>query len=398
VFQFLKEPNFDFMARRNLVLGVSTAAVAASIAVLLIIGLNMGIEFTGGTELVVRYAETPDIPAIRRLLSDAGIARATVTTIGKPEEHEVNIRLGAAGDPDLETDRTADVVTALRLAADGPLAEGVKDLNFVDEAALVRMFEGDGIIGQADAVAIAREIIELRKDVALLGSHDELSALPSMTPGAMETLRERTSTGSIIVRAQSYIGPAIGDELTRKAGLAIVGSLIGMLIYIWIRFQLQWGFAAVAALAHDTIVVLGLFAIFGKEMSLPVVAAFLTLVGYSVNDTVVVFDRIRENLKKSPGKTFQDVVNLSINQTLSRTIITSGLTLFVVLALLIFGGTALNSFAFVLTAGVIVGTYSSIYVASPILVLWKRFLDNRAGREAAAGARAKKTRRRSVAG
>ena len=131
------------------------------------------------------------------------------------------------------------------------------------------------------------------------------------------------------------------------------------------------------ALAHDTLITLGLFSLFGKEMSLPVVAAFLTLVGYSVNDTVVVFDRIRENLRIKRGQSLEQVINLSINQTLSRTIITSGLTWIVVVGLLVFGGSALNAFAFVLTIGVMVGTYSSIYIASPILVIWKRFVDSR---------------------
>jgi len=166
-------------------------------------------------------------------------------------------------------------------------------------------------------------------------------------------------------------------ELIDKAIIAIIGSLIGMLVYIWFRFKLQWGFAAVAALAHDTLITLALFSIFNQEMSLPVVAAFLTLVGYSVNDTVVVFDRIRENLASYKGKDIADTVNLSINQTLGRTVITSGLTWVVVLSLFLFGGAALRSFSFVLTIGVVVGTYSSIFVASPIVVNWQGYLDRR---------------------
>ena len=194
------------------------------------------------------------------------------------------------------------------------------------------------------------------------------------------------------MRSQSYIGPAIGKELMQKAMFAILGSLIGMLIYIWIRFQLQWGFAAVVALTHDAVITLGLFSLFGKEMSLPVVAAFLTLIGYSVNDTVVVFDRIRENLRNRRGTDLIDIVNLSINQTLSRTIITSGLTWIVVFGLYLFGGEALKPFSFVLSVGVLVGTYSSIYVASPFLVMWQQFITRRGmGSGAAAGAKKVRT-------
>jgi len=183
--------------------------------------------------------------------------------------------------------------------------------------------------------------------------------------------------GPLSLRKRSYVGPAVGEQLVQKTLYAIVGSLVGMLLYIWIRFQLQWGFAAVVALAHDTLITLGLFSIFNQEMSLPVVAAFLTLVGYSVNDTVVVFDRIRENLRTRGSESIEVTVNQSINQTLSRTIITSGLTWVVVLALLVFGGAALKPFAFVLSVGVVVGTYSSIYVASPFLVIWTEFLAKR---------------------
>jgi preprotein translocase subunit SecF len=172
-----------------------------------------------------------------------------------------------------------------------------------------------------------------------------------------------------------------------KAMFAILGSLAGMLAYIWIRFQLRWGIAAVLALVHDTIVTLGLFSLFHYEMSLPVIAAFLTLIGYSVNDTVVVFDRVRENVRARTSPTFEETLNLSLNQTLSRTIITSGLTFLCVLALYLFGGPALEPFSFVLTVGIIVGSYSSISVAAPVIVLWSRrsgrkpTIDSEAGAE-----------------
>jgi preprotein translocase subunit SecF len=383
VFQILREPKFDFMSRRNLLLGVSATLTLAAVIVLAVHGLNLGIEFSGGTELQLKFRDTPDIAAVRSTLQSKGLTSQVVTTIGDPAENEVYIRLGVPEGVDSE-DLTADVTDALRGAA---AASGKRDhdLNIADESTLaLRLGEVPGL-STDEASTLAAAISQRRKDIAIFHTFDELSEVPGMTASVLDHLRGNTTVGPLAVRSQSYIGPAIGKELMQKAGIAILGSLVGMLIYIWIRFQLQWGFAAVVALTHDTLITLGLFSLFGQEMTLPVVAAFLTLVGYSVNDTVVVFDRIRENQQKARGQTFVGVINDSINQTLSRTVITSGLTWIVVFGLYVFGGAALAPFSFVLTVGVIVGTYSSIYVASPFLVLWKQFLERRGG-GAAAGA------------
>lgn len=170
------------------------------------------------------------------------------------------------------------------------------------------------------------------------------------------------------IRLQEEVGPKIGEELRGKAILAIFWALVGIIIYIWWRFEFTFGLAAVAALFHDVIITVGIFSIAGKEISLQVVAALLTIVGYSLNDTIVVFDRIREDLKIYRRESYSGVINHSINETLSRTIITSLTTFAVVLSLFIFGGSVIHDFAFAILVGVIVGTYSSIFIASPILV------------------------------
>jgi preprotein translocase subunit SecF len=171
----------------------------------------------------------------------------------------------------------------------------------------------------------------------------------------------------------------VSRELAKKAFYAVIGSMLIMLVYIWFRFRFQWGLGAIVATIHDVIVTLGIFCLLGREWSIPVIAAFLTLTGYSVNDTIVVFDRIRENLKKKGGAgDIEKVINTSINQTLSRTIITSGLTWIVVVALFLLGGEVLNGFSFVLMVGIIVGTYSSIFVASPIIIFWDRLFAQKA--------------------
>jgi preprotein translocase subunit SecF len=169
------------------------------------------------------------------------------------------------------------------------------------------------------------------------------------------------------------VGPTVGKQLEKQAGLAILFSLLGMLVYLWFRFQLIYGVAAVVAVFHDTLITVGFFALTGQEISLTVIAAILTLVGYSMNDTIVVFDRIRENLRLSRRESLPDVVNRSINQTLSRTVLTSGLTFLTVLSLYVFGGQVLRGFSFALVVGILIGTYSSIAVAAPMLVAWQQW-------------------------
>ncbi len=169
------------------------------------------------------------------------------------------------------------------------------------------------------------------------------------------------------------VGPTVGRQLEKQAGLATLYSLAGMLVYLWFRFQLIYGVAAVVACFHDTLITVGFFALTGQEISLTVIAAILTLVGYSMNDTIVVFDRIRENLRLSRREALPDVVNRSINQTLSRTVLTSGLTFITVLSLYIFGGPVLRGFSFALVVGILIGTYSSIAIAAPMLVAWQEW-------------------------
>jgi preprotein translocase subunit SecF len=175
------------------------------------------------------------------------------------------------------------------------------------------------------------------------------------------------------VRNVQVVGPTVGKQLEGQALRATLYSMLGMLVYLWFRFQLIYGVAAVVACFHDTLITVGFFALTGQEISLTVIAAILTLVGYSMNDTIVVFDRIRENLRLSRRDSLPELVNRSINQTLSRTVLTSGLTFLTVLSLYIFGGPVLKGFSFALVVGILIGTYSSIAVAAPMLVAWQEW-------------------------
>ncbi len=256
------------------------------------------------------------------------------------------------GGPNYSIDFTGGLQSMLRFETpveQGLVRDAVLDMGYAD--AEVKTITGRG---QQD-VMIRIPVID--------GGEDISDALQN-------GLQERFPDNPITVRSVETVGPKIGYELRNAAILAILASLFFIVIYISWRFKYRYAIAALAALAHDVLIVFGLFSILNLQISLAVIAAFLTIVGYSLNDTIVVFDRIRENVKKLRAKGFLDQVNISINETLSRTVLTSGTTLIVVLILYFFGGAVIHDFAFALLAGVIVGTYSSIFVASPVLVEW----------------------------
>ncbi len=188
-----------------------------------------------------------------------------------------------------------------------------------------------------------------------------------------ESLVMAYGEGQVDLRRVEMVGPQVGKDLRQKGLLSIVYAMIGILIYITWRFELRFAVGAIVALLHDVLIVLGAFSLTGREIDLPIIAAFLAIIGYSLNDTIIVYDRIRENYGKHQKKGFASVVNRSINETLSRTILTSGTTLLVVLALFVFGGGVIHNFAFALLVGILVGTYSSIFVASPVLIFWDDF-------------------------
>lgn len=217
------------------------------------------------------------------------------------------------------------------------------------------------------------------------GSEDEVlirmmrasSGVEGFEGEIIKTLEPIFGEGSIELRRTEVVGPQVGAALRKQATLAVVYALIGILIYITVRFEFRFAVAAIIALVHDVMITLGAFALTNKELSLPVVAAFLTIVGYSLNDTIVVFDRIRENLKVFRREGYEVVVNRSINETLSRTLLTSLTTMIVVVALFFLGGEVIHDFAFALLVGVVVGTYSSIFVASPVLIFWQRLMPSK---------------------
>jgi preprotein translocase subunit SecF len=200
-------------------------------------------------------------------------------------------------------------------------------------------------------------------------SSDELKGLSNQIGDSLET---GYGPGKVDIRRVEMVGPQVGKDLRSKGIKALLYAMIGILVYISWRFEFRFAVGALVALIHDVVITLGVFSLFGKEIDLPIIAAFLAIIGYSLNDTIIVYDRIRENLAKYNKESFSFVVNRSINDTLSRTLMTSGTTLLVVLALFVLGGGVIHNFAFAMLVGVLIGTYSSIFVASPLLVFWEQ--------------------------
>lgn len=388
--EFFQNTSIDFMKYRKHFMMISLALLAISVLEVFIQkNLNVGIDFAGGTQVTVKFRERPQVDELREVVSAAGVGDAQIQRFGVEEANEVIIKTSTVEGS--EEGSQIAVIEALDQHFNGASAGGF-DLNQRGSDALSgRLIESDPdrIVPQDPEVArqhyveVAESIVDKRREDGLLASWDEVAQSAGVSREVVDTLEKQTYLGEFAVLGSENVGPQIGAELRRKGILAVVSSLIGMLIYIWFRFELRFGIGALVAVTHDVLIVLGLFTLAGFEFNLTTIAGFLTLVGYSVNDSVVVFDRVRENLRRNRREPLVETMNLSLNQTLSRTVLTSGTTLLAVGSLLLFGGDVLRGFAFIITVGVIVGTYSSIYIASPFALLWEQWFGGNAKRRAA---------------
>lgn len=282
----LYDTHIDFLSKGKLAIGLSVAVLLIGLGALLIRGLNLGLDFTGGTAIEVRYPQPVDIPQVRETLAKAGFDNAQAQHFGT--SRDVLIRI--------------------------PPRE------------------------QADAAALSNQV---------------LAALQAAEGG-----------GGVTLARAEFVGPQVGQELAEQGGLAALGAMIGILIYIMFRFEWRLALGTIAATVHDVLFTVGWFALFQIEFDLTVLAAVLAVIGYSVNDTVVVLDRIRENFRKRRKGSTMEIMNFSINETLARTIMTSFATLLSVLVLYFLGGTVMRGFSIAMIVGIVVGTYSSIYIAS----------------------------------
>ncbi len=372
--EFFRNPNIDFLGKKWYFLAFSLVfSVAGVFSMLFWHGIPYGVDFRGGTLVYVKFAQTPDNNAIRASMDHAGLRNARIQSYGSPGSNEVLIDVSEQETSEQALDRSKmQIINALESNA----PSDKQDLNNSSFLTIKNyLMQKDPLRTGTDAeqryTAQAQAIVDYRDKVkgGVLHSIDELKA--GADPAVVASLSDGFFLSNFGVRNVEIVGPQVGAQLRKQALLATAYSLAGMLIYLAFRFEWIYGVAAVITVFHDTLITVGAFSLLNKEISLTVIAAILTLIGYSNNDTIVVFDRIRENLKLMRREKLSDIVNRSINQTLSRTILTAGLTFLTVLALYLFGGEVLKGFSLALVIGILIGTYSSIAIAAPILVAYQ---------------------------
>ena len=383
--EIFTQTKIDFLGKTKYFVGVSLCLLAAG-AVSLVMkgGPRFGVDFKGGTLVYIKFQEAPRVGEIRQALEADGLQVAALQPFEEAaDDHELKVDLDLSGEEGASSAKDR-VISALKRVYPGE--EAKLDFNNTDPQALA-----DRLLANEEIMNSALSLEEMQTSVsALLGFRDqersglvrdaaELGSVEGVHPDIAAALAQETYLGSFAIRGASYVGPKIGKDLQWQAVKATFFALGGMLVYIAFRFEWVYGFAAVVAVLHDVLITIGFFSIFDREIDLTVIAGFLTVVGYSMNDTIVIFDRVRENRKLMRRQPLEGLLNLSVNQTLSRTFLTSGLTLVAVLCLFFFGGEVLRGFSFALVVGVLIGTYSSIFVASPILLWWQGVVQVRGG-------------------
>jgi len=383
--EIVRNVNIDWLGKAKYFVAVSVILLVAGAASWLSKGrtFRYSVDFKGGTQVYVRFAQEPPIEQIRQGLATQGLGNSVIqriTDVTSPDIHEVRIELEQMGEGDESLDAGKNAILDALRKTFGAVEAGKQNLNAVNRAALEEFLLRRDPLGLGSAAAdtyktLARDILAARDSDhgGLLTSFDQLKGVPGVTDAVIGTLQGEYALGTFAVRNVEIVGPKVGAQLRRQAVLATLYALAGMLVYIAFRFEWVYGAAAVLAVFHDVLITLGFFSLLNYEISLTVIAALLTLVGYSMNDTIVIFDRMRENLRMNRREPLPELINRSINQTLSRTILTSGLTFLTVLVLFIMGGQVLRTFSFALVVGIMVGTYSSVGIAAPVVVAWSKW-------------------------
>ena len=365
--RILENLNYDFLGKRKIAYAISMTIFLIGLISILVRGLEFGIDFKGGTEIVLQFEKPVDVGEIRTYVENLGLGTAEVKTFGG--ETGIMVR---TEEQIIPPEIFPKVVENIEIAIEKYFPAIQR--NIIDSTASSVTYEFENS-------EITNAVIDKLFETGFQSGHvseeldnKQMIVRVSIADWIKENLSEKVENNPFIVLKEDIVGPKIGEELKQDAVLAIFFALIVILLYLGFRFKFVFAAGAVAALFHDVLITLGLFAaLYGLipglnlDIDLTVVAAFLTLIGYSINDTVVNYDRIRENLKIHKTRPLYDIINTSLSQTMSRTLLTSGTTLITVLILLIFGGEVLKVFAFTLFFGVIIGTFSSIFVASALV-------------------------------
>ena len=382
--QLFKTPHIRFMKYKYVALGITLVIILAGlINIVFGRGLKLGVDFGEGTLIRVMFQTPVSVSDVRRQLGDVGLSDSVIQETGKEgREFQIRTRKVISTKEELELEshekQANQVVEALRgTEAQAEQAKGLMDLNAIDSRILAALLE-QAFAGQGEE--LAKKISEHRTAGGIYADFNELSAAGA-GPEVISFLKEKTYLGKITILSRETVGPQVGKDLRKRATQAIIWSLIGMLVYIALRFKLANGVSAILTLTQDVLITVSIYSFTNREINLPIIAALLTIVGFSINDTIVIFDRIRENQKSMRKLPLEEIMNLSLNQMLGRTIITSGTVFLTVMALFLFGGKVINDFAFTMLVGTIEGVYSTIYLSCPIILIWQKiFKPKRGGR------------------
>jgi preprotein translocase subunit SecF len=390
--EFFRNANIDFLGKKWYFLAFSLVfSVAGVFSMLFWHHIPYGVDFRGGTLVYVKFSHPPDDNALRAAMDRVGLHNAKIQRYGPASNNEELIDLDVQETNEQALDRgKTQIINTLETNAPA----GKQDLNNSSSLTIKNyLMDKDPLHLGSDAdqkyTQQAQAIVDARDKVqgGVLSSFDQLKG--PVDGAAVASLSDGFFLSDFGVRNVEIVGPQVGAQLRKQALLATAYSLAGMLVYLGFRFEWIYGVAAVVTVFHDTLITVGFFSLTKTDISLTVIAAILTLIGYSNNDTIVVFDRIRENIKLMRREKLSEIVNRSINQTLSRTILTAGLTFLTVLALFLFGGEVLHGFSLALVIGILIGTYSSIAIAAPILVAYQDWRIERGKRAIAVPARAR---------
>jgi preprotein translocase subunit SecF len=390
--EFFRNTNIDFLGKKWYFLAFSLVfSVAGIFSMLFWHGIPYGVDFRGGTLVYVKFSHPPNDNALRAAMDRAGLHNAKIQRYDQPSNNEVLIDLDVQETSEQALDNGKNKIIH---TLETNVPAGKVDLNNSSFLAIKNyLLDKDPMHLGSDAdqkyTQQAQAIVDARDkgQGGVVTSYDQLKG--KVDPAVVASLPDGFFLSDFSVRNVEIVGPQVGAQLRRQALLATAYSLAGMLVYLGFRFEWIYGVAAVVTVFHDTLITVGAFSLLNKDISLTVIAAILTLIGYSNNDTIVVFDRIRENIKLMRREKLSEIVNRSINQTLSRTILTAGLTFLTVLALYLFGGEVLRGFSLALVIGILIGTYSSIAIAAPILVAYQDWRISKGKRPAAMPVRAK---------
>ncbi len=360
-----KRPNIDFIGKRRAAVFVSTVLNLAIVIGIATVGFNFGVDFAGGTLVEVKLAKAIDAAGMRKAAEKGGLPDLTVQRIGSAEENSFLLRMG--GVTQLTPESAQAVVEAIKglpnvkSVATPDLDNGI--INFRTSEKLETAKVKEAVEKSGTGVKEVRDFGEAQG-----GGYDYQSVSAGMAEKVEAALKKGLDDPQFEVRRVEYVGPAIGKQLRNKGISALLFAMLAILVYVAFRFDFKFGPGALVALVHDVIMVCGYYLVTRREFNLTSIAVLLTIVGYSINDTIVIYDRIREEMARYKGKPLPEIINIAVNECLSRSIITSGVTALSLIGLLIFGVGEIFDFAAAMMVGLLVGMYSTIYVASPMTI------------------------------